>query len=568
MSGRGRSWGGGGLVGSNLVDTALRRRQADAFMQPAIVQARSYAEEVAAIIARGAAADAAGAAGTTVQKSRYFRHSNGGLYYCYSSGTLGTAEPAWINADYVGATGVMTVAGGTATFVACGMQSRPNTKPNPPTFSVIPVNTGGGNAAFKAGSQRITLWPAVSNTDSSTYGNVPDGPQTAGQQSFRSLTGRKYVGTTNSNLWLKAWYQPDSTGGAFASNSGPTELEADVFTDAIVVQANQNGPAIWPVIFIDGQPLLEDQRMANDRSNNNVELLIVFPEGHSKHSIRLEMGDGLTSIYISNRGWIRPATHQVARMIMQADSLGGTNVTSDVGALQTRLPQMLGFGAALGMNIGSTGYQQASVVSGTGLSNNNNARQVIDLNQRTDWKDTASLYLFAHGNNDTPMRAGVDVDARAKFLANAQYCWSKARENQANALIAITGIWSYQFQSGNLASIVAEAENYLYGAWVDWKAKTGDSRTTFQRQFTDATGAANSITKTSTNASLDFGVDTPTQNAAVNPNKFPATMVGARSGGNSNWFNGDGIHQTDYGVWFRTRYMADWLDGELAKLGL
>lgn len=552
-------------VNVGLVDTALRRRQADAFAQPAIVQARSYAEEVAALIARGAAADAAAAANTTVLKSRYFRHSNGGLYYCYTAGTLGNAEPVWINADYTGATGVMTVAGGTATFVACGIQSRANPKPNAPVVTVIPVNSGGGNAAFKAGSQRITLWPAASATTAAEYAALPDGPQTAGQKMFRSLTGRKWAGNVNSNLWLKTWFQPDANGGSIGSNGGATELESDVYTDAIVVQCNMNGGGFWPLIYIDGQPVFEDARMPNILNVNNHEVLIAFLEGHSKHALRIECGDGLTSVYISSRGWIRPASHRVARMIMQTDSLGGTNITSDVGSMQTRLAQLLGFGAYRGMNIGATGYKQSSLQPVTNLSNNNNARLVIEANPNADWKDQASLYLFAHGNNDGPLRAGVDIDGRTAFLANAQYCWSKARENQANALIAVTGIWGAQFASGTQNDIVAEMENYLFDAWVAWQAKTGDTKTTFQRQYTDSTGATNAISKSVTNTNLDFGQDIV---AAMAPNKFPATMVGARAGGSAPWYFGDSVHQTDYGVWFRTRYMADWLDSELARFGL
>lgn len=536
---------GGGGGSTNYGGTGKRRSIAARFSDAPHVQARSYAEEIAA----GATS------ATVVTVGRIYRHSTGNLYHCITSGTLGTAEPTWVPAAYTGATAKMTATGGTAEFLDFGKPSRAATGRSKVNLIPLGANQAGGYA-WKAGMRTINVFPTSSITDPLL---ISDGPQTANQSLFRSTNATKWTGTQNVFLTLRTWTDRDASTNAVVWVGGAdADLECEVFSDAIGFQFNVANAR--PVIYVDGYPLTEDPEFVRTLSQNNACFVVEFPEGLSTHTIRVQNPEGLTAVYISSRGRIAPAQGPVIAGIVQGDSLMGTNMNWGFGPAclaANRILNALGINSHYSLSLGGTGYRAGQPYR--------HAVPVGANNPLPQIKDKASLYLFCHGNNDSAdytVQSLVDT-VLTEVVANARTAWTQARASQANALIAVAGIWQPQANAGTANESMRILENALYDAWLDWKNSTGDTRTAFQRQFTDASGASASLLRNITNTSYTWS--TSANNTAE---RWGQNMTSAVSGGNSAWYIQDSIHPTNFGVNYRVERMVQWLDEEMAKLGI
>jgi hypothetical protein len=538
--------------------TAVRRGFRDRFTSPALNAAPTYAEEVVDLIARGVVANAAGAEASTVLAHKIFKHTNGQLYRCIVSGTLGTGEPAtWIPRAYRTASPLMSAVGGTAKFLAVGKVSRANTSGFSPKFKPTLVNQAAGDSTwFATNNQTISL--QFNGTGIAAPDPTIEGPWNTNMKMFRSLQGRYWAPSDMSpgaSLLHREWNQP---GTGWISTGG--HLETEVFTDAVAFQCNANGPKC-PRVWIDDVPLTEDTgKIISSPANQNLpSFAILFPEGMSRHRIRLDSFGTISAMYISAGGWARAPRYTPTLMIWQGDSISGTNLTlpdqTDWASVPHKVSELIGMCGVRNMSIGGTGYLQAT--------NGNNAWDVSQANDNADWQGKVSAHVFSHGNNDGASDMGPVV-------INAKKCWSKAFKENPQAVIAVIGIWSPYYGAGtNSETITVPAENALYKAWSEWAAANPDAKTGFLRTFTDDAGAASSALRPVNNSGIPTG------------NRWGVSMVNIPGDyrGNSPWFMGleagnplgkaaDDIHPTDFGVDMRSNLIANWLDGLLSSYGM
>lgn len=529
-----------------LNKTALRRDLQSRLNSPAWNRARTYAEEIAA----GA---------TTVAIGRRFKHSNGQLFTCVSAGTIGTGEPStWVPATYTTASPFMSPAGGgTAQFIAVGQPSRTNNSGLPaPVIYPLAANQARNHSALQGVDKQYTLTPTAG--DSWVIDLTKEGPQTANQKLFRSPNARWWGGSSQ-YLQLFDWFDTSTVNGGYASGCGA--IEADLFTDAIGFQfngfTNGAGRPNTPIIFIDDIPLTEDPGLLASVGGGNACFVLVFPEGQSSHTIRIENPQGLTYVNISARGWITPSTSPIYRMLILGDSITQQSTTDENNAVNF-LPRLLA--SAMGVNgmrimqRGSTGYRQQS----PDLTGNNHVQAYLNANPHSDWAALTDAVGFFHGNNDVTW-CYQNQSAYKDMLLQA---WSTARSQHPNAHILIKDQWSVSYNDGLTPShntMCQTLSNVMQAAFATWN----DANSDFLPLFVDASGAVKSILRPRvTSNQTDF----PGQFAWGN------SGVGADYEGNSHWYVGrnsptDSIHPTQAGNYYHCAHISKFWDQKLAARG-
>lgn len=518
--------------------TALRRALQGRYNAPAWNRARTYAEEIAA----GA---------TNVAVGRRFKHSNGQLFVCTTAGTIGTGEPAtWIPAAYTTASPFMSPSGGgTAQFIAVGLPSRTNNSGLPaPVIYPLAANQARNHAALVGVDKQYT----VAQVGGFVFDPAIEGPTTASQKLFRSPNARWWGGNT-SYLDLSDWNDVSTTSGGYKSGCGA--LEADMFTDAIGFQ--YNGLSAFPQVFIDDVPLTEDPALLWSVGGGNACFVLVFPEGQSRHSIRIENPQGLTYVNISSRGWITPATSPIYRMMVLGDSITQYS-TTDYATGYNFLPRLLA--SAMGVNgmrimqRGSTGYRQQS----PDLTGNNHVQAYLNANPHSDWAGLTDAVGFFHGNNDVTWC----YQNQSAYTAMLLQAWSTARSQHPNAHILVKDQWSVSYNDGLTPShntICQTLSNVMQAAFTAWN----DSNSDFLPLFVDSSGAVKSILR---------------PRVTSNQTDFPANFAWGLSGasadyeGNSHWYvgrnsPGDSIHPTQFGNYYHSALISQFWDQKLAARG-